>query len=162
MPYGCADLVASHQVERDSKQCKEIRGRMEAVRKLRKRVGRHVDQYLRMREGKKGSLGSEASDLAPEDDDDDEAVHQLEHEEDMLGNTIRELYEQESNFINRLLVHSLTLLLSNSTRDILLKYHFSSRSRKGFMYHVSQLNSRITQSLTWCTSAFAAATEVHQ
>ncbi|KAM0751839.1 hypothetical protein T439DRAFT_325030 [Meredithblackwellia eburnea MCA 4105] len=38
---------------------------------------------------------------------------------------------------NRYMVHNPTIQLSNTSRDILLKYYYSQRERRGFMYHLS-------------------------
>ncbi|CAH7672088.1 golgi-body localization protein domain-containing protein [Phakopsora pachyrhizi] len=45
--------------------------------------------------------------------------------------------DESSDWSNRLLVHNPSILISNLTRDILLKYYFSYSQRRGYMYHIS-------------------------
>lgn len=47
------------------------------------------------------------------------------------------LYQDFGDWINRYIIHNPVVYLSNETRDILLKYYYSSRERKGFVYHCS-------------------------
>ncbi|KPV73207.1 uncharacterized protein RHOBADRAFT_54988 [Rhodotorula graminis WP1] len=47
------------------------------------------------------------------------------------------LYEEWGQWENRYMVHSPTVQVSNATREVLLKYYYSHRDRKGFLYHAS-------------------------
>lgn len=47
------------------------------------------------------------------------------------------LYQDWAEYTNRYIVHNPKIEISNATRDILLKYYYSSRERKGFVYHLS-------------------------
>ncbi|CEQ42515.1 SPOSA6832_04335, partial [Sporobolomyces salmonicolor] len=47
------------------------------------------------------------------------------------------LYQEWGDWENRYMVHNPTIQVSNATREVLLKYYYSSRDRKGFVYHVS-------------------------
>lgn len=47
------------------------------------------------------------------------------------------LYRDWEKFDNRYFAHNPTIFLSNSTRDVLLKYYLLSRTRKGFAYHMT-------------------------
>lgn len=47
------------------------------------------------------------------------------------------LYEEWGQWENRYMVHSPSVQVSNATREVLLKYYYSHRDRKGFLYHAS-------------------------
>ncbi|BGP20274.1 Protein SABRE [Rhodosporidiobolus nylandii] len=47
------------------------------------------------------------------------------------------LNEEWGNWENRYMIHSPTIRVSNATREVLLKYYYSSQDRKGYLYHVS-------------------------
>lgn len=47
------------------------------------------------------------------------------------------LYQEWTEWENRYMVHNPTIQVSNTTRDVLLKYYYSSRERRGFVYHLS-------------------------
>ncbi|GAA6060439.1 hypothetical protein JCM10212_000032 [Sporobolomyces blumeae] len=47
------------------------------------------------------------------------------------------LYREWQDWTNRFVVHNPKIQISNGVRELLLKYYFSSRDRKGFVYHVS-------------------------
>ena len=50
---------------------------------------------------------------------------------------IREMQNELHMFANRFLIHSPVMFLSDSTRDILLKYYLSRRARRGFAHHMT-------------------------
>lgn len=47
------------------------------------------------------------------------------------------LYQEWGGWENRYMVHNPTIQVNNTTRDVLLKYYYSSRERRGFVYHIS-------------------------
>lgn len=47
------------------------------------------------------------------------------------------LYQQWGMWENRYMVHNPTIQINNLTREVLLKYYYSSSERRGFMYHLS-------------------------
>lgn len=47
------------------------------------------------------------------------------------------LFEEWGQWENRYMIHSPLVHVSNATREILLKYYYSSRERKGLMYYAS-------------------------
>ena len=54
-----------------------------------------------------------------------------------LPNVTSTLYQNWGDWTNRYMVHNPTIQLSNTSRDVLLKYYYSQRERRGFMYHLS-------------------------
>ncbi|MBW0479720.1 hypothetical protein O181_019435 [Austropuccinia psidii MF-1] len=48
-----------------------------------------------------------------------------------------QISDENSEWSNRLLVHNPLILISNTIRDILLKYYYSYVQRQGFIYHIS-------------------------
>lgn len=59
------------------------------------------------------------------------------HGEMYLFEMANQIADENSEWTNRLLVHNPSILISNSIRDILLKYYYSSSQRRAFMYHLS-------------------------
>ncbi|KAI9605411.1 hypothetical protein KEM48_002196 [Puccinia striiformis f. sp. tritici PST-130] len=57
--------------------------------------------------------------------------------ERFLFELAKQISDENSEWSNRLLVHNPSILISNSIRDILLKYCYSSSQRRAFMYHIS-------------------------
>ncbi|KAH9447797.1 hypothetical protein Pst134EB_021796 [Puccinia striiformis f. sp. tritici] len=57
--------------------------------------------------------------------------------ERFLFELAKQISDENSEWSNRLLVHNPSILISNSIRDILLKYYYSSSQRRAFMYHIS-------------------------
>ncbi|GJN94531.1 hypothetical protein Rhopal_007614-T1 [Rhodotorula paludigena] len=47
------------------------------------------------------------------------------------------LFEEWGQWENRYMIHNPSVQVSNAIREILLKYYYSSRDRKGFVYHAS-------------------------
>ncbi|GAA6043699.1 hypothetical protein JCM8097_007486 [Rhodosporidiobolus ruineniae] len=47
------------------------------------------------------------------------------------------LHEEWGSWENRYMIHNPTIRVSNATREVLLKYYYSSQDRKGYVYHVS-------------------------
>ncbi|GAA5901240.1 uncharacterized protein JCM6883_000150 [Sporobolomyces salmoneus] len=47
------------------------------------------------------------------------------------------LYREWRDWTNRYVVHNPKIQISNDVRDLLLKYYYSSRDRKAFVYHIS-------------------------
>lgn len=56
---------------------------------------------------------------------------------DGIPNVTSTLNQEWGDWTNRYMVHNPTIQLSNTSRDILLKYYYSQRERRGFMYHLS-------------------------
>ncbi|CDR46544.1 RHTO0S12e05996g1_1 [Rhodotorula toruloides] len=54
-----------------------------------------------------------------------------------LPHLTNSLYEEWGQWENRYMIHNPTCQVSNATRDLLLKYYYSSRDRKGFVYYAS-------------------------
>ncbi|GAA5897882.1 hypothetical protein JCM6882_005104 [Rhodosporidiobolus microsporus] len=70
-----------------------------------------------------------ASAYQPEPEDSGDPSH--------LPHLATTLHEEWGNWENRYMVHNPTIRVSNATREVLLKYYYSSRDRKGHVYHVS-------------------------
>ncbi|GAA99613.1 uncharacterized protein L969DRAFT_94065 [Mixia osmundae IAM 14324] len=56
-------------------------------------------------------------------------------------------FDDWDRWTNRFMVHNPVLFISNSTRDVLLKYYYSSRQRKGFTYHMTARALRFIRDL---------------
>ncbi|BGP27835.1 hypothetical protein Rt10032_c13g5178 [Rhodotorula toruloides] len=54
-----------------------------------------------------------------------------------LPHLTNSLYEEWGQWENRYMIHNPTCQVANATRDLLLKYYYSSRDRKGFVYYAS-------------------------
>lgn len=57
------------------------------------------------------------------------------------------LYEEWGGWANRYMIHNPSIQVNNTTRDVLLKYYYSSRERKGFVYHLSASAIRFIRDL---------------
>ncbi|GAA5985789.1 hypothetical protein JCM10908_007112 [Rhodotorula pacifica] len=54
-----------------------------------------------------------------------------------LPHITRALFEEWGGWENRYIIHSPLVHVSNATREVLLKYYYSSRERKGLVYYAS-------------------------
>ncbi|GAA5830097.1 hypothetical protein JCM11251_006874 [Rhodosporidiobolus azoricus] len=70
-----------------------------------------------------------ASAYTPEAEDNGDPSH--------LPHLAHTLHEEWGSWENRYMVHNPTIRVSNATREVLLKYYYSSRDRRGHVYHVS-------------------------
>lgn len=118
----------------DTVKRQEISVRMDTVKELRARMLEVRDSVI----GNKDGEGSDAPPTPHEDRKDFNipSVYWAE-EEKFLSEVARQVGDDSSMWSNRLLVHNPSILISNSTRDVLLKYYYSSSQRRGFMYHIS-------------------------
>ncbi|GAA5985459.1 hypothetical protein JCM5350_004004 [Sporobolomyces pararoseus] len=60
-----------------------------------------------------------------------------EEEDARLPHLKDSLYREWRDWTNRYVVHNPKIQISNDVRDLLLKYYYSSRDRKAFVYHIS-------------------------
>lgn len=67
---------------------------------------------------------------SPQDGKEEEDDARLPHLKDSL-------YREWRDWTNRYVVHNPKIQISNDVRDLLLKYYYSSRDRKAFVYHIS-------------------------
>jgi hypothetical protein len=68
----------------------------------------------------------------------------LEHEDDGEGHLphlTSALYSEREIWINRIMVHNPAISIKNATRDVLLRYYFSMRTRRGFCCMCLSVNS---------------------
>lgn len=111
---------------------------METVKKLRARM-LEVKQYVM--EQKESEMGQRPSSDRRRPRSNIQLMSWNE-EEHGLSEVAKQIGDENSVWSNRLLIHNPSILLSNSTRDILLQYYYSSSQRRGFMYHVRILSRR--------------------
>ncbi|KAG0143385.1 hypothetical protein CROQUDRAFT_109221 [Cronartium quercuum f. sp. fusiforme G11] len=124
---------AQDSVSSDTVKRREIDVRMETVRELRARMLNIKDSVAGVKDpdlNKQSSSASRLSELNME------SSHWAE-EEQYLSEVAEQVGDNNKAWSNRLLVHNPSILISNSTRDVLLKYYYSSSQRIGFMYHIS-------------------------
>ncbi|KAK4056456.1 Protein SABRE [Microbotryomycetes sp. JL221] len=127
---------------------RELNLRIEAVRRI-------VERLMRVRESieksaakddessrKQGFMDSKTpkqeppyerapQSAAPEVEREDEA------DEPHLPHITSTLYQHWGSWENRYIMHNPTIQVSNATREVLLKWYYSSKARKGLMYHLS-------------------------
>lgn len=75
----------------------------------------------------------------------------MDHEDqsgDHLPHITSTMYQQWGEWTNRYMVHNPTIQVNNVTRDVLLKYYYSSRERRGFTYHLSASAIKFLRDLT--------------
>ena len=105
----------------------QIDARMQTLRRLKATM-------LKDKRNSNLSKSTEDSDSQADDMDDSDSWADGER---FLFEMANQISDENSEWSNRLLVHNPSILISNSIRDILLKYYYSSSQRRAFMYHVS-------------------------
>lgn len=74
--------------------------------------------------------------------------HEDDGEDNGLPYIATRFYEEGGEWENRYMIHNPNFQITNATRDILLKYYYSSRERKGFVYHISASAIKFIRDLT--------------
>ncbi|KAK4703534.1 hypothetical protein P7C70_g2687, partial [Phenoliferia sp. Uapishka_3] len=135
-----AELETELQQSTSNYLAEQSRRRIDAIRKI-------IDRLMGLREGHKDPLDADQDGMddpfdsrpprndapynkAPpifSDGDDTEG----------LPNVSSTLHQEWGDWTNRYMVHNPTIQLSNTSREVLLKYYYSQRERRGFMYHLS-------------------------
>ncbi|KNZ59490.1 hypothetical protein VP01_171g3 [Puccinia sorghi] len=127
--YRCLTTAGSfhHQRPEDTKMLLQIDARMQTLRRLKATM---------LKDKSNSNLGKPTEDSDNQADDIDGSDSWADGER-FLFEMANQISDENSEWSNRLLVHNPSILISNSIRDILLKYYYSSSQRRAFMYHIS-------------------------
>ncbi|PLW06226.1 hypothetical protein PCANC_27453 [Puccinia coronata f. sp. avenae] len=109
----------------DTKMVLQIEARMQTLRQLKASM---------LKKSSSGNSLHEESDTQTDGFDSSDSWADGER---YLFEMANQISDENSEWSNRLLVHNPSILISNSIRDILLKYYYSSSQRRAFMYHIS-------------------------
>lgn len=101
-------------------------------------VQRIIHRLLQIQAGAESVPESPNKTRTPEDQSDDQH----------LPHITSELYQEAGDWDNRYVIHNPTIQISNATRDVLLKYYYASRDRRGFVYHLSASAIKFIRDLT--------------
>ena len=97
----------------------ELETRMSSMKRVIEKLDGLGEEWAKFRDGKRGP--SQASDPFSSTADNDEFHTNL-------WNGV--LYDEMGDWRNRVIIHTPEIQVSNTSRDILLKYYYSSRKRK--------------------------------
>lgn len=140
-----SDFVSDrpHSTQLLNNKSKEIHLRIYAIQKIIERLY-HVRETRQPPDDREDASAFEAH--APKDEPPYDGhsgsppTHQY-HEDDgedaHLPHITSTLYNEWGEWANRYIIHNPTIQISNNTREALLKYYYSSRERRGFVYHLS-------------------------
>ncbi|EFP90962.2 uncharacterized protein PGTG_17234 [Puccinia graminis f. sp. tritici CRL 75-36-700-3] len=127
--YHCLVTAGSYHPQRpeDTMMLLQIEARMQTLRELKATMLR--DKGNANRNSQSEDLGNQTNGL--------DCSESWADGERFLFEMAKQISDENSEWSNRLLVHNPSILISNSIRDILLKYYYSSSQRRAFMYHIS-------------------------
>ncbi|KAM0789695.1 hypothetical protein ACM66B_006555 [Microbotryomycetes sp. NB124-2] len=136
-----AEKASQHKVE-----SRELGSRIEAVRRIVQRLERVRESIETARERDSPRKPSASDPRTPRQEPPygtapssagPDVVREDEGDEPHLPHITSTLYQQWGSWENRYMMHNPTIQVSNVTREILLKYYYSSKGRKGLAHHLS-------------------------
>ncbi|WAQ87924.1 hypothetical protein PtA15_9A48 [Puccinia triticina] len=127
--YHCLVNAGSYHPQRpeDTMMLLQIEARMQTLRELKATMLRDKGNYNRDSQTEDADNQAEGLDCSDSWADGERFLYEM----------AKQISDENSEWSNRLLVHNPSILISNSIRDILLKYYYSSSQRRAFMYHIS-------------------------
>ncbi|KAI5479861.1 hypothetical protein MNV49_002419 [Pseudohyphozyma bogoriensis] len=153
---GCATDTITVQIESAMHRLEELQAQARSATEIALRINavqRIIDRLVRVRDSREAAEDGEDDDRLDENhpyvpkspaepSQTKTSPVSSEHHEDAgddahLPHITSTLYQEWGEWTNRYMIHNPSIQVSNTIRDILLKYYYSSRERKGLSYHLS-------------------------
>lgn len=129
-------ILFSLTCAQDSRRAAEVRSRIDSVNRIIEQFAKdrdehvaHARQSAEMYRQRSVSSTAGRSVLNRPVGEDNAQEH--------LPHLTTGLYQDWDEWTNRYVLHNPEIQLTNATREILLKYYYSFRDRRGFVYHMS-------------------------